>query len=135
MVVANLAWPSHWILLIGSFTSTFGAALQCLCSMYFLSISGKFEIHLRVYHHCYHHLFYHYIIIVIIITSLLYYFRYHLFCHYIIILSSLLVSIYYRCHLYHCIVIVFIIILLSLSSSLLLLPSFQYTFSQLYSGV
>ncbi|VDK88309.1 unnamed protein product [Onchocerca ochengi] len=32
MVVANLAWPSHWILLIGSFTSTFGAALQCLCS-------------------------------------------------------------------------------------------------------
>ncbi|MCP9257810.1 Solute carrier family 12 member 6 [Dirofilaria immitis] len=32
MVVANLAWPSHWILLVGSFTSTFGAALQCLCS-------------------------------------------------------------------------------------------------------
>uniref|UniRef100_A0A1I7YN09 Solute carrier family 12 member 6 n=1 Tax=Steinernema glaseri TaxID=37863 RepID=A0A1I7YN09_9BILA len=32
MVVASLAWPSHWVLLIGSFTSTFGAALQCLCS-------------------------------------------------------------------------------------------------------
>uniref|UniRef100_F1KS71 Sodium/chloride cotransporter 3 n=2 Tax=Ascaris TaxID=6251 RepID=F1KS71_ASCSU len=32
MVVANLAWPSPWVLLIGSFTSTFGAALQCLCS-------------------------------------------------------------------------------------------------------
>ncbi|VDK82596.1 unnamed protein product [Litomosoides sigmodontis] len=32
MVVANLAWPSQWLLLIGSFTSTFGAALQCLCS-------------------------------------------------------------------------------------------------------
>uniref|UniRef100_A0A0N5AF91 Solute carrier family 12 member 6 n=1 Tax=Syphacia muris TaxID=451379 RepID=A0A0N5AF91_9BILA len=32
MIVANLAWPSPWVLLIGSFTSTFGAALQCLCS-------------------------------------------------------------------------------------------------------
>ncbi|PAA68892.1 hypothetical protein BOX15_Mlig002002g2 [Macrostomum lignano] len=32
LVTAKLAWPSHWILLIGSFTSTFGAALQCLCS-------------------------------------------------------------------------------------------------------
>uniref|UniRef100_A0A914UYK5 Solute carrier family 12 member 6 n=1 Tax=Plectus sambesii TaxID=2011161 RepID=A0A914UYK5_9BILA len=32
MVVAELAWPSPWILLIGSFTSAFGAALQCLCS-------------------------------------------------------------------------------------------------------
>ncbi|TMS39211.1 hypothetical protein L596_005775 [Steinernema carpocapsae] len=32
MVVASLAWPSHWVLLVGSFTSTFGAALQCLCS-------------------------------------------------------------------------------------------------------
>ncbi|VDK42737.1 unnamed protein product [Anisakis simplex] len=32
MIVANLAWPSAWVLLIGSFTSTFGAALQCLCS-------------------------------------------------------------------------------------------------------
>lgn len=38
MVVANLAWPSHWILLIGSFTSTFGAALQCLCSMCFFTL-------------------------------------------------------------------------------------------------
>uniref|UniRef100_A0A915LXG2 Uncharacterized protein n=1 Tax=Meloidogyne javanica TaxID=6303 RepID=A0A915LXG2_MELJA len=32
MVVASLAWPSEWVLLIGSFLSTFGAALQCLCS-------------------------------------------------------------------------------------------------------
>ncbi|KAI1708469.1 amino acid permease domain-containing protein [Ditylenchus destructor] len=32
MVVAGLAWPSEWVLLIGSFLSTFGAALQCLCS-------------------------------------------------------------------------------------------------------
>ncbi|TKR58848.1 hypothetical protein L596_030238 [Steinernema carpocapsae] len=32
MVVASLAWPSPWILLIGAFLSTFGAALQCLCS-------------------------------------------------------------------------------------------------------
>uniref|UniRef100_A0A914W1E8 Solute carrier family 12 member 6 n=1 Tax=Plectus sambesii TaxID=2011161 RepID=A0A914W1E8_9BILA len=32
MVVAELAWPSPWILLIGSFMSSFGAALQCLCS-------------------------------------------------------------------------------------------------------
>uniref|UniRef100_A0A914BUW3 Solute carrier family 12 member 6 n=1 Tax=Acrobeloides nanus TaxID=290746 RepID=A0A914BUW3_9BILA len=32
MVVAYLAWPSPWVLLIGSFLSTFGAALQCLCS-------------------------------------------------------------------------------------------------------
>lgn len=32
MVVASLAWPSEWVLLVGSFLSTFGAALQCLCS-------------------------------------------------------------------------------------------------------
>uniref|UniRef100_A0A0N5BDG3 Solute carrier family 12 member 6 n=1 Tax=Strongyloides papillosus TaxID=174720 RepID=A0A0N5BDG3_STREA len=32
MIVASLAWPSDWILLAGSFLSTFGAALQCLCS-------------------------------------------------------------------------------------------------------
>ncbi|KAI6239615.1 Amino acid permease-associated region domain containing protein [Aphelenchoides fujianensis] len=32
MVTASLAWPSDWVLLIGSFLSTFGAALQCLCS-------------------------------------------------------------------------------------------------------
>ncbi|GMT15337.1 hypothetical protein PFISCL1PPCAC_6634, partial [Pristionchus fissidentatus] len=32
MVVASLAWPSPWIVTIGSFLSTFGAALQCLCS-------------------------------------------------------------------------------------------------------
>ncbi|CAI4224503.1 unnamed protein product [Auanema sp. JU1783] len=32
MIVALLAWPSPWVLLIGSFLSTFGAALQCLCS-------------------------------------------------------------------------------------------------------
>uniref|UniRef100_A0A0K0DIC6 Solute carrier family 12 member 6 n=1 Tax=Angiostrongylus cantonensis TaxID=6313 RepID=A0A0K0DIC6_ANGCA len=32
MVVAALSWPSTWVLLIGSFLSTFGAALQCLCS-------------------------------------------------------------------------------------------------------
>ncbi|KAK0422326.1 hypothetical protein QR680_007506 [Steinernema hermaphroditum] len=32
MVVASLAWPSPWILLVGAFLSTFGAALQCLCS-------------------------------------------------------------------------------------------------------
>jgi potassium/chloride transporter 4/5/6 len=32
MIVASLAWPSDWVLLIGSFLSTFGAALQCLCS-------------------------------------------------------------------------------------------------------
>lgn len=36
MIVANLAWPSPWVLLVGSFTSTFGAALQCLCSKYFV---------------------------------------------------------------------------------------------------
>jgi potassium/chloride transporter 4/5/6 len=35
MVVAGLAWPSDWVLLIGSFLSTFGAALQCLCSKSF----------------------------------------------------------------------------------------------------
>ncbi|VDN06525.1 unnamed protein product [Thelazia callipaeda] len=32
MIVANLAWPTEWLLLVGSFLSTFGAALQCLCS-------------------------------------------------------------------------------------------------------
>jgi potassium/chloride transporter 4/5/6 len=32
MIVASLAWPSPWIVIVGSFLSTFGAALQCLCS-------------------------------------------------------------------------------------------------------
>ncbi|TMS35862.1 hypothetical protein L596_003163 [Steinernema carpocapsae] len=32
LVVASLAWPSPWVVVIGSFLSTFGAALQCLCS-------------------------------------------------------------------------------------------------------
>ncbi|CAD6200247.1 unnamed protein product, partial [Caenorhabditis auriculariae] len=32
MIVALLSWPSPWVLIIGSFLSTFGAALQCLCS-------------------------------------------------------------------------------------------------------
>lgn len=32
MVVGKLAWPHEWVLLIGCFTSTFGAALQCLYS-------------------------------------------------------------------------------------------------------
>ncbi|KAL3108614.1 hypothetical protein niasHT_015536 [Heterodera trifolii] len=32
MVVAQLAWPTEWVVLVGSFLSTFGAALQCLCS-------------------------------------------------------------------------------------------------------
>uniref|UniRef100_A0A915DII6 SLC12A transporter C-terminal domain-containing protein n=1 Tax=Ditylenchus dipsaci TaxID=166011 RepID=A0A915DII6_9BILA len=32
LVVASLAWPSPWVVIIGSFLSTFGAALQCLCS-------------------------------------------------------------------------------------------------------
>ncbi len=32
MVVSSLVWPHFWVLLVGSFTSTFGAALQCLCS-------------------------------------------------------------------------------------------------------
>uniref|UniRef100_A0A915Q6S8 Solute carrier family 12 member 6 n=1 Tax=Setaria digitata TaxID=48799 RepID=A0A915Q6S8_9BILA len=32
MIVALLSWPSPWVVIIGSFLSTFGAALQCLCS-------------------------------------------------------------------------------------------------------
>uniref|UniRef100_A0A7E4W960 Amino acid permease n=2 Tax=Panagrellus redivivus TaxID=6233 RepID=A0A7E4W960_PANRE len=32
LVVASLAWPTPWVVIIGSFLSTFGAALQCLCS-------------------------------------------------------------------------------------------------------
>ncbi|CEF60292.1 Amino acid permease/ SLC12A domain-containing protein [Strongyloides ratti] len=32
LVVASLSWPSPWVVIIGSFLSTFGAALQCLCS-------------------------------------------------------------------------------------------------------
>ncbi|KAF7637866.1 hypothetical protein Mgra_00002569 [Meloidogyne graminicola] len=30
-VVASLSWPSPWVVIVGSFLSTFGAALQCLC--------------------------------------------------------------------------------------------------------
>ncbi len=30
LVVANLAWPSPWVILIGSFLSTVGAGLQSL---------------------------------------------------------------------------------------------------------
>ncbi|VDN41377.1 unnamed protein product [Gongylonema pulchrum] len=32
MIVAELAWPSPWVIMIGAFTSCVGAALQCLCS-------------------------------------------------------------------------------------------------------
>ncbi|VDO60920.1 unnamed protein product [Heligmosomoides polygyrus] len=32
MVVSTLAWPSPLVVTVGSFLSTFGAALQCLCS-------------------------------------------------------------------------------------------------------
>ncbi|VDM20977.1 unnamed protein product [Wuchereria bancrofti] len=33
MIAALLSWPSPWIVITGSFLSTFGAALQCLCSI------------------------------------------------------------------------------------------------------
>ncbi|KRY57670.1 Solute carrier family 12 member 6, partial [Trichinella britovi] len=32
MTAAMLAWPTEWIVLIGSFTSCIGASLQCLCT-------------------------------------------------------------------------------------------------------
>ncbi|VDO95080.1 unnamed protein product [Soboliphyme baturini] len=32
MVAGKISWPTEWILLIGSFTSCFGAGLQCLCT-------------------------------------------------------------------------------------------------------
>lgn len=32
LVAAQMAWPHPYVLIIGSFTSTFGAGLQCLCS-------------------------------------------------------------------------------------------------------
>ena len=33
--MAKLAWPNQWVLLIGAFCSTLGAALQCLTSKCF----------------------------------------------------------------------------------------------------
>lgn len=30
LVVANIAWPNEWVILIGSFLSTLGAGLQSL---------------------------------------------------------------------------------------------------------
>jgi len=33
LTVAELAWPSPWVILIGSFLSTCGAGLQCLVGM------------------------------------------------------------------------------------------------------
>ena len=30
--MAKLAWPNQWVLLVGAFCSTIGAALQCLTS-------------------------------------------------------------------------------------------------------
>ncbi|VDN86974.1 unnamed protein product [Brugia pahangi] len=43
MIVAELAWPSSWIIMIGAFTSCFGAALQCLCSnlLHFITMINK----------------------------------------------------------------------------------------------
>ena len=32
LLAAKLAWPSHWVVLVGAFCSTLGAALQCLTS-------------------------------------------------------------------------------------------------------
>lgn len=40
MIVASLAWPSPWVVIVGSFLSTFGAALQCLCSK-FITVFNK----------------------------------------------------------------------------------------------
>ncbi|VDK53384.1 unnamed protein product [Gongylonema pulchrum] len=34
LIVALLSWPSPWVVVVGSFLSTFGAALQCLCSKF-----------------------------------------------------------------------------------------------------
>lgn len=34
MLVAKMAWPNEWVLLIGSFMACTGAGLQCLCSKY-----------------------------------------------------------------------------------------------------
>lgn len=34
LVVANLAWPSPWVILIGSFLSTVGAGLQSLTGIF-----------------------------------------------------------------------------------------------------
>jgi len=33
LTVAEMAWPSPWVILIGSFLSTCGAGLQCLVGM------------------------------------------------------------------------------------------------------
>lgn len=32
LLAAILCWPSKWVVLVGGFCSTFGAALQCLTS-------------------------------------------------------------------------------------------------------
>ena len=32
LLAANLCWPNNWVVLIGAFCSTIGAALQCLTS-------------------------------------------------------------------------------------------------------
>lgn len=37
LLVAQIAWPNHWVLLVGAFCSTLGAALQCLTSKYGLA--------------------------------------------------------------------------------------------------
>lgn len=41
LVVANLAWPSKYVVLIGSFLSTVGAGLQSLTGYEFLCIAAN----------------------------------------------------------------------------------------------
>lgn len=48
LVVANIAWPNEWVILIGSFLSTLGAGLQSLTGApRLLQVTG-FLIHLLV---------------------------------------------------------------------------------------
>ncbi len=44
LLVAKLAWPHEWVLIIGAFCSTVGAALQCLTSKYWQSTGSSAHI-------------------------------------------------------------------------------------------
>jgi len=43
--MAQLAWPTPWVVIIGSFLSTSGAAIQCLVGWYLLAYHSDCDCH------------------------------------------------------------------------------------------
>lgn len=43
LIVAHLAWPSEWVVIVGAFLSTFGAAIQSLIGVWILFLLTNYQ--------------------------------------------------------------------------------------------